>query len=300
MAVAMLFYYIFRCMAIIAVLMCRNPRVAVSGCCRDAVVDAELLHSPLPWFKPQLRSLDSPCFRSEAMSSCRLLTVPPAPDRFPVLSLQQVPASAAVPVSDENTGKADVVLASPTVPRVPCWSYQQRMERAIQAGLEMRGLLEAVDDTEQLAAHCLRVIDSQCFRGTCWASGGGPRCGPPSREGAKEEGTCWAWAILRGLPDDTGNEVRGLMWGRWSQVCGNILEETGQLYHRAVFCAFVSQDEVEEYWEAAMGIGHPVPVLPRHSPRQCDVGSMNQLLDLPCILPYAAGRPLCSRLPALS
>ena len=27
--------------------MCRNPRVAVSGCCRVAVVDAELLHSPL-------------------------------------------------------------------------------------------------------------------------------------------------------------------------------------------------------------------------------------------------------------
>ena len=164
------------------------------------------------------------------------------------------------PAVSENTGKADAVLASPTV---PCCRYQLSFKRAREAGLEMRGLLKTVVDTEQLAAHCLRVVHSQCFRGNSF----------------------WAWAILRGLPDDTGNEVRGLMWAQWSHVCAYLLEETGQVYHRAVFRAFGTQDESEEYWEAAMGFIYPLPVLPRRSPRQCDVGSVSQVLDFPCILP---------------
>ena len=133
-----------------------------------------------------------------------------------------------------------------------------------QAGLEMRGLLETVVDTQQLTAHCLRVIDARCFRGTSF----------------------WAWAILRGLPAAlTGKEVRGLMWAPWSHVRAYILEETGMLYHRAVFRAFTSQDASEAYWEEAMGHHHhPLPILPPHSPRQCDVGSVNQALDLPCFL----------------
>ena len=122
----------------------------------------------------------------------------------------------------------------------------------------------AVADIKQLTAHCLRVIDARCFRGTSF----------------------WAWAILRGLPADlTGKEVRGLMWAPWSHIRAYILEETGMLYHRAVFRAFASQDESEEYWEAAMGNHHPLPILPRRSPHQCDVGSVNQVLDLPRILP---------------
>ena len=121
----------------------------------------------------------------------------------------------------------------------------------------------AVADTKQLTAHCLRVINARCFRGTSF----------------------WAWAILHGLPDDTGKEVRGLMWAPWSHVRTYILEETGQLYDRAVFRAFASQDESEEYWAAAMGNHRPLPVLPRRSPRQCDVGSVSQVLDFPCILP---------------
>ena len=66
------------------------------------------------------------------------------------------------------------------------------------------------------------------------------------------------WVLLRGAP---GVQEVGCFVGPWRDFAGYVSRVNGELAPEAIFHGWASQREARCYWEAAIGVGVPWPVL---------------------------------------